>query len=406
MANKITGQKNQSRIARHWGKATVVATLLVAFLGWYDVVRNKGDLFLCDVAALAGQKEAVNFCRKAEAPPDETNLLALLEYLKGREDQLSPERLAQLRELESHFEQRAFTVLMKSAGLKETQADAQTKRNTREALRETIEEGDADERRALAMIAEDDLDGGLQLLSDLAFAAAVENVAQWRRIGRLAYPVDTARALNAYEKIVQLDQSDPWDAIYLGRLHQRAGALSDAWRAYRDALARLPESEKRNRAVLLDGIANVLKDQGDLSAALQSYRAALVIRERLADADPKHAGWQRDLSVSYDNVANVLKDQGDLSAALQSYRAALVIAERLADADPKHAGWQRDLSVSYEKVGDLEEARGDIAAAIVEYENSLPIAQSLADRFPSHLQFQSDVKITTRRLTQLRAKLK
>ncbi|MBT7976742.1 MAG: hypothetical protein HN557_08795 [Rhodospirillaceae bacterium] len=358
MANKITGQKNQSRIARHWGKATVVATLLVAFLGWYDVVRNKGDLFLCDVAALAGQKEAVNFCRKAEAPPDETNLLALLEYLKGREDQLSPERLAQLRELESHFEQRAFTVLMKSAGLKETQADAQTKRNTREALRETIEEGDADERRALAMIAEDDLDGGLQLLSDLAFAAAVENVAQWRRIGRLAYPVDTARALNAYEKIVQLDQSDPWDAIYLGRLHQRAGALSDAWRAYRDALARLPESEKRNRAVLLDGIANVLKDQGDLSAALQSYRAALVIRERLADADPKHAGWQRDLSVSY------------------------------------------------EKVGDLEEARGDIAAAIVEYENSLPIAQSLADRFPSHLQFQSDVKITTRRLTQLRAKLK
>jgi hypothetical protein len=38
-------------------------------------------------------------------------------------------------------------------------------------------------------------------------------------------------------------------------------------------------------------------------------------------------------------------EQGDLPAALESYRASLAIAERLAQADPGNAGGQRDLVV-------------------------------------------------------------
>ncbi len=351
------GEKRQGIFSRHWGKLTAVALALTAFLGWYDVARNKGRLFLCDVTALVGQTDAISLCRAEDGPPDESDQLALLEYLKTREDQLSPERLEQLRRLEAYFEDRAFQVLMKAAGLEEAPADPQAEADAREAVRETVEEGDPEERRALAMIADGDLDGGLRLLSDLASASAIENAAQWRRIGRLAYAVDTVRARDAYEKTVALDQSDPWDAIYLGRLHQRAGALEAAQRTYASALARLPETEERDRGVLLNDIGYVL-------------------------------------------VA-----QGDLSGALESYRASMAIAERLAKADPNNAGWQRDLSVSYEKVGDLEERRGDIVAAVAAYERSLPIAQSLANRFPGHPQFQSDVAITNRRLTQLRAKL-
>ncbi len=399
------GEKRQGIFSRHWGKAMAVALALTAFLGWYDVARNKGRLFLCDVTALVGQTDAISLCRAEDGPPDESDQLALLEYLKTREDQLSPERLEQLRRLEAYFEDRAFQVLMKAAGLEEAPADPQAEADAREAVRETVEEGDPEERRALAMIADGDLDGGLRLLSDLASASAIENAAQWRRIGRLAYAVDTVRARDAYEKTVALDQSDPWDAIYLGRLHQRAGALAAAQRTYASALARLPETEERDRGVLLNDIGDVLVAQGDLSGALESYRASMAIRERLAKADPNNAGWQRDLSVSHNKIGDVLVALGDLSGALESYRASMAIAERLAKADPNNAGWQRDLSVSYERIGDLEERRGDIVAAIAAYERSLPIAQSLANRFPGHPQFQSDVAITNRRLTQLRAKL-
>ena len=146
--------------------------------------------------------------------------------------------------------------------------------------------------------------------------------------------------------------------------------------------------------------------QGDLSAALTSYRASLAIAERLTKADPAtragsatwrcrnrigdvhrrraicrrrsratgprsqsgapgqadpgNAEWQRDLSVSHDRIGDVQRTQGDLPAALTSYRASLAIRERLAKADPGNAGWQRDLIVSYVR---LSEATGDRAYA-------------------------------------------
>jgi len=351
-----TEKKKRSWIVRHWGKVITVALALSASLSWYDAVRNQGRLFFCDMAGLVGQKDAMPICRNEEIPPDEADLLASLEYLKTREDQLSPKRREQLSRLETHFEERAFAVLMKAANLAEAPVDAQAEAATREAVRETVQEGDVEERRALAMIAEGDLEGGLRLLSDLASASATANAAQWRRIGRLAYAVDTTEALGAYEKVIALDQSDPWDAIYLGRLYQRAGALADAHRTYGDALVRLPEAQKKDHTALLNEIGDVLVAQGDLSGALESYRASMAIRARLTKADPANAGWQRDLSISY------------------------------------------------ERIGDLEETLGDLAAAIAAYEKSLTIAQSLADRFPGHPQFQSDVGITKRRLTKLRAK--
>ena len=89
--------------------------------------------------------------------------------------------------------------------------------------------------------------------------------------------------------------------------------------------------------------------RGDLARARQAYDTGLTIAERLAAAEPGHAGWQRDLSVAHEKVGDVLRAQGQLDAALGAYRAALAIAERLAAAEPGHAGWQRDLSVAHEQ---------------------------------------------------------
>ena len=105
---------------------------------------------------------------------------------------------------------------------------------------------------------------------------------------------------------------------------------------------------------------------GDVQVAQGDSRGAEILprrprhSERLAQADPGNAGWQRDLSVSYNRVGDVQVAQGDLPAALKSYRDSLAIAERLAQADPGNAGWQRDLSVSYNKVGDVLMAQGNL----------------------------------------------
>jgi len=47
---------------------------------------------------------------------------------------------------------------------------------------------------------------------------------------------------------------------------------------------------------------------------------------------------------------------GDLAAALQSYKAGLEIRKRLAEADPSNAGWQRDVWASMWRLRDFEES--------------------------------------------------
>ena len=69
---------------------------------------------------------------------------------------------------------------------------------------------------------------------------------------------------------------------------------------------------------------------------------------RSSKSDPDNAGWQRDLSVSFNKVGDVQVAQGDLPAALKSFRDSLAIRDRLSKSDPDNAGWQRDLSVSFE----------------------------------------------------------
>ncbi len=373
-------KKKKRPLTVRWGRLTAGALALTAFLGWYNDVQVNGRNFLCDAMKIIDLGDAFEMC--LAAPANEKEQLALLEYLKERKDQLSPEHLEKLPLLEEFLVNRVFERLEAASGLNDALIDSRTKDDTREAIRETIKEGDVEERRALAMISEGDLDGGLELLSNLASASAtrsaLENGAQWRRIGRLAYGVDTMRALDAYEKVVALDPSDPWDAIYLGRLYKRAGNLHEARLTYERALALLPAIEERDRSVLHDEVGDVQVSQGDLSGALESFRAGMEIAARLASSDPGHAGWQRDLSVSYNKVGDVQVSQGDLSGALESFRAGMKIAARLASSDPGHAGWQADLAASYGKMGQLMSRLGDKDEALALFTKGSALVAPLA----------------------------
>ena len=382
------------QLAQAWGKVTVVVMAASGFLILYSHLRNKAPEFFYDLANLVGLRQLIPMRRDKEAEPGEADQLAVLNHLKSMEDRLSTEQSEKLRQLENSFIERAFEVLERAQDVAGAPGDAQANPDAREAVRETIEQGEADARRALAVISDDDVGGDLGLLSDLAAAAMSDNAEQWRRIGRLAYGVDTSQALGAYRKVIALDQSDPWDAIYLGRLHQRNGSLTDAYQTFVDALDGLPEVEERDRAVLFDSIGDVLSDQGDLAAALESYGASMAIVARLAQADPSNAQLQRDLSVSFERNGDVLRGQGDLAAALESYRASMDIRTRLAQADPSNVQLQRDLSVTFNKIGDVLSGQGDLAAALESYRPSMDIRTRLAQADPSNAKLQRDLSVS------------
>jgi tetratricopeptide (TPR) repeat protein len=100
----------------------------------------------------------------------------------------------------------------------------------------------------------------------------------------------------------------------------------------------------------------------------------LAIAERLAQAEPDRADYQRDLSVSYERVGDLYRALGQGDSAREAYLKSLAIAERLAQAEPDRADYQRDLSVSYKRVGDLYRALGQGDSAREAYLKSLAIA--------------------------------
>ena len=89
---------------------------------------------------------------------------------------------------------------------------------------------------------------------------------------------------------------------------------------------------------------DVQQDQGDLAAALGSYRASLAIRERLAAADRGNAGWQRDVAVSNAKLGAACLANQDPAQARHFLLAGRAIMAGLVARYPDWVEWKRDLA--------------------------------------------------------------
>ena len=176
----------------------------------------------------------------------------------------------------------------------------------------------------------------------------------------MAYAFDTTKALASYRRAAEYepDDVDTWWTI--GDLALRAGQTELAAEAYA-TMARLadnlPASDtaRRMRAVAHNKIGDVLVAQGDLPAALSSFRDGLKIRQTLAAKDAGNSGWQRDLFVSFIRIAEVLVQENNRGEALQYFDKGLEIMERLTKLDPTNAGWKNDLVWIENRMAELKE---------------------------------------------------
>ena len=163
----------------------------------------------------------------------------------------------------------------------------------------------------------------------------------------------------------------------LGKL-ELLGLVANKATAYYDRRPVTTERDRRDRSTALVNLGDVRLAQGQTSAALVSYRAALALSEVLAALAPDDDSRQRDLEVKHNRIGEVLVAQGDSAGALAECRANIAISARLAAKDPRNAGWQRDLSISHEKLGDVLDAQGDFPEALTEFHQSLAITEALA----------------------------
>ena len=89
--------------------------------------------------------------------------------------------------------------------------------------------------------------------------------------------------------------------------------------------------------------ARIHSAQGNLAAALTSYQASLAIRERLAQADPNNARWQRDLAVNYGQVALVEMRLGVRKNAVKAFQQGRDIIAQSRAASARYRYWSQTL---------------------------------------------------------------
>ena len=102
-------------------------------------------------------------------------------------------------------------------------------------------------------------------------------------------------------------------------------------------------------------------DSANTRRALVRARDAALAQ---ATRDPGNSQWQRDLSVSHNMIGNIEQAQGNLAAALTSFKAGMAMRRKLTAADPSNSEWQRDLSVSHD--GALY-VRADLRSSFISF---------------------------------------
>jgi tetratricopeptide (TPR) repeat protein len=121
-----------------------------------------------------------------------------------------------------------------------------------------------------------------------------------------------------------------------------------------------------------DNIGFALKKTAKPEEALASYRKALAIRQKLADASPTVTQFQSDLATSQTDIGFVLTEMAKPEEGLESLRKALAIVQTLADANPALTQFQNDLAQSHNKIGIVLSDTGKPEEALASFNPCSP----------------------------------
>jgi eukaryotic-like serine/threonine-protein kinase len=176
----------------------------------------------------------------------------------------------------------------------------------------------------------------------------------------------------------------------------RLDILDDVGQRALAYFAAVPESELTDeelfrRAEAIRQLGEVRLDQGDLDAAMETFREALGLTTGLAARDPRNGQWQVGLGAAHFWVGDVLRRQGDLEGAQREYSAYRDVAARLVERDPRNLEWRRELVLASSNLGVVAYTAGDLPAALGAWTQRLDAQRLLSAQAPSDLDLQFEL---------------
>lgn len=192
----------------------------------------------------------------------------------------------------------------------------------------------------------------------------------------------------AYEKMG--DVQGRTDGPNLGN----TGAALDSYRkavSIREKLAARDDSPQNRRALAgsFAGLSGALKAVGDYRAGLDYDRKALAIREQLLADDPSNWDARRLVASSYSTLGLSLFQVGDWDAVLEVRKKALAAYQQLVSEGPATAEDQRGLALAHIRMGSIYVRRNQVDAGLRQYEDALRVAGRGLEAHPNHALLRS-----------------
>ncbi|HEY2397241.1 MAG TPA: toll/interleukin-1 receptor domain-containing protein [Rudaea sp.] len=195
-------------------------------------------------------------------------------------------------------------------------------------------------------------------------------------------------------------QAEDLVGFMLGDLNDKLGevhrldilqAVDDKAMAY---FASLPTKDVTDatlaqRVTALEKIGGVRLDQGQIPAGLEAYNAASTLAAELVQRVPGDMMRQAAYADSLKWVGQAYWYRGDLDEALQRFKSASAILQRVfaVRSDDNELAFQ--LAAARNNVGHVLELRGDFAGALTEYEATRSIYEELGRREPGNSRWKS-----------------
>jgi tetratricopeptide (TPR) repeat protein/tRNA A-37 threonylcarbamoyl transferase component Bud32 len=236
-----------------------------------------------------------------------------------------------------------------------------------------------------------------------------------RQAGRLELmDAVTRRAVAYYDARADAADTDPTRLVtaltMVGDVLRDEGDLGAALAQYRRALAiteghieiAAPTIWLHHAVVAHNGIGSVIYAQGELASAVTEHRGALAIAEELVRREPSDSRWQRDLARSQQLTAIALADLGDHERALAYLRSSFAIFAKRAAERPTEVGELRDLVFAHAELGMALVHGGGRQEANAELRTSLELAERVARENPKLPALERDVAVAHERLGDLR----
>ncbi|MDG6242909.1 MAG: hypothetical protein QCH31_00745 [Methanolobus sp.] len=222
----------------------------------------------------------------------------------------------------------------------------------------------------------------------------------------------TAEALQIYEQLHEADKTGrylPKIVKLLERMRASAGkeeasgkleALEFLLSRYNDLLDEntCDVSVLSNRAFVIENIAQVLSQRGEIEESAYMYNHAIDAYAEIGELDPEKIFLLERSASLHKKIADIAANSGNTEEAKNRYDASLETYRKLMDKDPSNPAHQLGYAGVMDGMGSLYLDAGMHDRAKKSYENALRYYAAVMEREPGNPAYRSNVTITLENL--------